>query len=235
MSKRHSLGQHFLTSSQIAHSIVDFAGIKKSDVVLEVGTGKGILTPYLCTQARTVISIEKDSNLYREAKKKFRGIKNLALEHGDAFEREDIDFDIFVSNLPYSESRNAIEWLVQRKFSRAVIMVQKEFAQKLFSKGGGYRKAVTVMASYCMDMEKLMDVAKNNFQPPPKVDSVVMVLKQRKTLSKDVLSAVNTLFSFRRKTIRNIARKFGILTESDKRLEELSDSEIIEFAKKIIK
>ena len=41
----------------------------------------------------------------------------------------DLNFTVFVSNLPYSESRNAIEWLVQRKFSHAIIMVQKEFAQ----------------------------------------------------------------------------------------------------------
>ena len=233
MNKRHSLGQHFLISSQVAHSIVDLVGIKRGDVILEVGTGKGILTPHLCARAKKVISIEKDPGLYREAKKAFGGVKNLALEQGDAFERDGVEFDVFVSNLPYSESRNAIEWLAQRRFSHAVVMVQKEFAQKLFSKGGGCRRAVTVIASYCMDMEELMDVTKTSFQPPPKVDSVVLSLKQKRTLSKDLIAAVNTLFSFRRKTIRNIARKFGLVVDSDKRIDDLSDSEIIDLARKI--
>lgn len=73
-NKRHLLGQHFLTSDSVAKSIVDLAAIKKSDIVLEVGTGKGILIPYLCNKAKRVISIEKDSKLYMDVKKKFSNI-----------------------------------------------------------------------------------------------------------------------------------------------------------------
>ncbi len=233
MSKRHALGQHFLTSNLVAESIVAYANIKRNDVVLEMGTGKGILTPYLCSRAKKVISIEKDHELYDKAKTKFSGIKNLVLEQGDAFEM-DVDFTVFVSNLPYSESRNAVEWLVQREFSHGVVMVQKEFAQKLLSKEGKGRRAVSVLASYCLEMEKLMDVKKTNFQPMPKVDSVVIYLKQKRKVSKDLLSAVNKLFSYKRKTIRNIARQFGLDVDSDKRLEDISDGEIIDIAKKII-
>jgi len=60
MIKRRSLGQHFLISESIAKSIVSFAKITKDDVILEAGTGKGILTPLLCHNAKQVISIEKD-------------------------------------------------------------------------------------------------------------------------------------------------------------------------------
>ncbi|MDE1815801.1 MAG: ribose ABC transporter permease [Thaumarchaeota archaeon] len=233
MSKRHALGQHFLTSDLVAKSIVSLANIKKTDTVLEVGTGKGILVPYLCRKAKSVISVEKDSVLYDEAKSKFSYLKNLVLERGDAFEM-DVDFDILVSNLPYSESRNAIEWLVQREFSHAIVMVQKEFAQKLLAKKGKGRRAISVLASYCFDMEQLLDVKKSNFQPMPQVDSVVIGIKCRKKIPKEVLLAVNKLFSFKRKTIRNIAKQFGLEIDSDKRLEDLSDGEIIGIAKKII-
>ncbi|MFZ1077365.1 MAG: rRNA adenine dimethyltransferase family protein [Nitrosotalea sp.] len=232
-NKRHSLGQHFLTSDLIAKSIVDLAAIKKSDVVLEVGTGRGILIPYLCDKAKSVISVEKDSRLYIDAKRKFSNVPNLTLEHGDAFEM-DMDFTVFVSNLPYSESRNAMEWLVQRKFSHAVIMVQKEFAQKLLAGKGKGRRAISVLASYCMEMTKLMDVKKTNFQPQPKVDSVVLYLEPKQSVSEDIIMAVNNLFSFRRKTVRNVARQFNLTIDSDKRLEDLSDGEIIDIAKKII-
>ncbi|MGI0046341.1 MAG: ribosomal RNA small subunit methyltransferase A [Nitrosotalea sp.] len=233
MSKRHTLGQHFLTSNSIAKSIVTLAGIKRDDIVLEVGTGKGILVPYLCKKAKRVISIEKDSKLYTDAKSRFSYISNLTLEHGDAFEM-DVDFTVFVSNLPYSESRNAIEWLSQRKFSHAVITVQKEFAQKLLAREGKGRRAISVLASYCFEVKHLMDIKKANFEPTPKVDSVVISLKQKQRISEDILGAVNKLFSFRRKTIRNIARNFGLDVNSDKRLEDLSDGEIIDIAKKII-
>src|SRR3972149_9503205 len=129
MIKRKRLGQHFLTSQSVAKKIVDAAGITKKDIVLEIGTGKGILVPLLCEKSGKVVSIESDLELYNKAKEKFSDITNLTLVHGDGFESDE-KFTIFVSNLPYSKSREAMEWLVQKKFRRAVVMVQKEFAEK---------------------------------------------------------------------------------------------------------
>ena len=233
MNKRRSLGQHFLISNSIGKSIVDFARLTKDDVVLEVGTGRGILIPYLCEKAKKVISVEKDSNLYLEAKEKFSKIPNLVLERCDAFNMN-FDFTVFVSNLPYSESRNAIEWLVQRKFSHAIMMVQKEFAQKLLTKEGPARRAVGVLANYCMKIDKLLEISKSNFSPSPKIDSVVIRLDQKRQVTKEMIRTVNNLFSFKRKTIRHITSQFGVMIDSDKRLEDLQDGEIIEIAKKII-
>ena len=235
MIKRRSLGQHFLTSNSIAKSIVNFAKITKDDIILEVGTGKGILTSLLCENAKQVISIEKDPVLYSQAKEIFSQIPNLVLEKGDAF-KKNTEFTVFVSNLPYSESRTAIEWLVQKKFKRAIIMVQKEFAQKLLTKKGGKeRRSISVLASYCFDIENLMEVKNTNFRPPPKVDSVVISLIPKQVLSDQIVRTVNKLFSFKRKTIRHIGKKMGLEIDSDKRLEEMHESEIIEIAKRITK
>jgi 16S rRNA (adenine1518-N6/adenine1519-N6)-dimethyltransferase len=233
MNKRQSLGQHFLISNSIAKSIINYANLTRDDIVLEVGIGKGILTPYLCERAKKVISVEKDLKLYAEAKEKFSKIPNLTLEHGDAF-KMNFKFTVFVSNLPYSESRNAIEWLVQRKFSHAIIMVQKEFAQKLLAKEGSARRAVTVLANHSMKVDKLFDVGKTNFWPAPKVDSVVICLVQKRQITKDMIRKVNNLFSYKRKTIRHIAKQFGVTIDSDNRLQDISDGEIIEIAKEII-
>jgi len=134
MRKRQRLGQHFLISQTVAKKIVEAARITKKDVVLEIGTGRGILVPLLCEKAKQVISIEADAILYQDAKKRFSNIANLAIRYGDGF-KTDEKFSIFVSNLPYSKSRKAMEWLIQKKFSRAVVMVQKEFYEKLVSKG----------------------------------------------------------------------------------------------------
>lgn len=232
MIKRRSLGQHFLITQSIAKSIVDSASITKDDIVLEIGTGKGILTPLLCQNAKQVISIEKDQILYSQANDAFSHVSNLILEEGDAF-KKNIEFTILVSNLPYSESRTAIEWLVQKKFKRAIIMVQKEFAQKLAKTDGKERRAVSVLANYCFEIESIMDVKNTNFRPPPKVDSIVISIVPKNMLSSQTVHAVNKLFSFKRKTIRNIGKKMGIEIDSDKRLEEMPDGEIIEIAKRI--
>lgn len=228
--RRQRLGQHFLVTQSVAKKIVDSACITKKDTVLEIGTGKGILLPLLCEQAGKVISIESDSFLYDIAKEKFSDITNLTLVHGDGFESDD-KFTIFVSNLPYSKSRDAMEWLVQKNYSHAVVMVQKEFAEKIAEKN----KAVSVLVNYAADIEHIINVNKNNFSPPPKVDSVVLKLTRKNTIPKELIQVVNKLFSYKRKKLQNIAKQFGKVIESDKRLEELSGDEIISLAKQILK
>src|SRR3989304_6671984 len=231
MIKRKRLGQHFLVTQSVAKKIVEAAGITKKDTVLEIGTGKGILVPLLCEQAGKVISIESDLELYNAAKEKFSDISNLTLLHGDGFESDE-KFTIFVSNLPYSKSRDAVEWLVQKKFRRAVVMVQKEFAGKIAEKNS---KAVSILVNNAADIEHIINVNKNNFSPPPKVDSVVLRLTQKNTIPKELIQTVNKLFSYKRKKIQNIAKQFGKVIESDKRLEDLSGNEIISIAKQILK
>lgn len=232
MKKRQRLGQHFLQSQTIAKSIVESAGITKDDTVLEIGTGRGILTPLLCANAKSVISIEADGELYSDAQEQFSRFSNLELIHGDGF-RTDADFSIFVSNLPYSQSRKAVEWLAQKKFSRAVIMVQKEFSDKLFSESSHDMRSVSVIANHAFEMEMVIPVGKANFSPPPKVDSVVLRLVHKNVLSKELIKTVNHLFSYRRKTLGNILKQFGQTVQSTKRLEELSGDEIIKIAKQI--
>ena len=233
MRKRKRLGQHFLISQTVAKKIVEAARITKKDVVLEIGTGRGILVPLLCEKAKQVISIEADYTLYKNAKKSFSDIDNLELVHGDGF-KTDEKFSIFVSNLPYSKSRDAIEWLIQKKFSRAIVMVQKEFYEKLVAKGKN-RKAISILVNHSAYIEKIINVNKTNFTPPPKVDSVVLKLTRKKTLSKELIKTVNKLFSYKRKNLQNILKQFGKKIESDKRLEDLTSEEIINIAKKILK
>ena len=232
MNRRKNLGQHFLQSETIAKSIVSNASITRNDVVLEIGTGYGILIPYLCKNAKQVFSIENDQNLHLFAKSNFDDYPNLVLEYGDGFNSSH-SFSVFVSNLPYSKSRFALEWLLQKKFSRAVIMVQKEFSEKLIS--SREHKAISVLANYGFRIKFLMNVKKSNFSPIPKVDSVVILLEQKKIVPKILISTVNRIFSYRRKTMQNILKQFGLNSTSKKRLDELSGGEIIKIAQKIIR
>ena len=234
MIKRKRLGQHFLTSNAIAKSIVSEAKISKNDVVFELGTGLGILTPLLCENAKKVISIDTDKELYKKAKSRFSNITNLSIEFGDGFKKQDT-FSIFVSNLPYSKSKDAIEWLATLPFSHGVIMVQKEFAEKLLTKSAKCRRSVSIIANYAFEIEKFLDVGQKNFSPPPNVESVVLKITKKQSVEKDLIHVVNKMFSYRRKTIQNIFKQFGKETVIVKRLDDLSGDEIIDLAKQILK
>jgi len=233
MIKRKQLGQHFLNSNLIAKSIVSEAKITKRDIVFELGTGLGILTPLLCEKANKVISVDVDEKLVRNAKSAFSDIDNLILKSGDGFKEKD-SFSIFVSNLPYSKSRDAIEWLAQISFSHGVIMVQKEFADKLFANSSKKRKAISIIANHAFEIKKISKVGKNNFSPPPKVDSVILKIIQKNTMKKDLIQTINKIFSYRRKTVKNILKQFNKETVIDKRVDDLSGDEIIHLANQIL-
>jgi 16S rRNA (adenine1518-N6/adenine1519-N6)-dimethyltransferase len=180
-----------------------------------------------------VISIDVDEKLVRGAKSKFSGMHNLVLKSGDGLKNYDV-FTIFVSNLPYSRSKDAIEWLAQTSFSHGVIMVQKEFADKLLAQSSKQRKAISIIATSAFEITMLSKVGKNNFSPPPKIDSVILKIVKNNNLSKDLIQTINKIFSYRRKTIKNILKQFHKETTLDKRVDDLSVEEIISLANKIL-
>lgn len=232
MIKRKSLGQHFLNSNSIAEKIVSEANITSNDIVFELGTGKGILTALLAAKSKKVVSIDKDETLVKKAKENFSSLQNLELRCGNGFEFKE-NFSIFVSNLPYSKSKEAIEWLARTPFSHGVIMVQKEFAEKLFPKSLKNRRSVTIIANYALEIQKILTVGKKNFSPNPHVDSVVLKIIKKRTIDEKLTKIINNIFSYRRKKISNILRQFGIESTSESRLDDLSTEEIIEIAKQI--
>ena len=232
MIKRKLLGQHFLNSKSIAEFIVKEARISKTDVVFEIGTGLGILTSLLCKNAQKVISVDADKNLIKKAKTKFAILDNLILKSGDGFKKKE-EFSIFVSNLPYSRSKDAIEWLAQNSFSHGVIMVQKEFAEKLFATSKN-RRSISIIATHAFDIEKISDINKNNFSPSPKVDSVILKISKKSVMDKKLISTINDIFSYRRKTVKNILKQFHKQSTIEKRVDDLSGDEIVNLAKQIL-
>ena len=226
------LGQHFLVSNKILKIIIDASNITPHDIIFEIGTGTGILLPLLCKNAKKVISVELDKKLYDLAKNKFAHIKNLTLKNYNGFELH-YDFTIFVSNLPYSQSRLAIEWLVQQEFSHAIIMVQKEFANKLTAIGKN-RKAISVLTNYAFEIQHIANVHRSNFLPVPNVDSVLLKLIKKSTIKKNTIHTIHKLFSYRRKIISNILSQFNQSYDlNKKRLDDLDYNELIDLAQKI--
>lgn len=234
MNRRRLLGQHMLVDSDVLSKILDYAEIEKKDVVFEVGTGNGILTAELCKRANKVVSCEVDNKLFEKARKTLSEYTNLVLVKGDGF-KTDYSFDVFVSNLPYSKSREAIEWLAERDFDRAIVMVQREFAAKLLTKDASDYRAVSALAQYCFNIEQVMRIAKDSFHPRPKVDSVLLKITKKQKVSKNIVQSLKLLFSFKGKKVSGALRKFKIDIKNDKRVERLSPEEAVRLAEIIAK
>lgn len=229
-TKTQSLGQHFLVDRMVLAKILAASAVSKDETVCEAGTGNGILTEELSKRAKRVISYEVDRTLYARARAEL-AFPNLELVNADLF-KTDAEFDVFVSNLPYSRSRDAFEWLAVRNFDRAIVMVQKEFAQKLLVlPGGDNYRAISVVASYCFSIEPLFDVGKDCFEPPPKVESTVIRLIPKNAVTKETITNVNRLFSQRNKKASTVAAKFGVARDfGTRRVDQLQPGEIIALA-----
>ena len=172
------LGQHFLHDPNIARKIVEYAGVTKKDTVLEIGPGKGMLTEQLVKKAKKVVAIEKDNVLAHTISENFPEIE---LIKGDALKVEWPRFDKIVSNLPYQISSPVTFKLFQHKWKKAVLMYQKEFAERFVAEPGERQYSrLTVAAGYYCRPELVQFVSKNKFRPRPRVDSMVVRLSPRK-------------------------------------------------------
>ncbi len=226
--KRRTLGQHMLVDRKVLAKIVDAAGIGKDETVCEAGTGYGILTAELCRRAAGVISFEVDKKLFSHAQEQLK-FQNLELVNADLFKTANLHFDVFVSNLPYSRSRDAFEWLAMQKFNRAVVMVQEEFADKLAAAPGdkNYR-AISALASYCFKIEKLFKVHSKSFEPQPRVESAVLRVIPTSRITKETIKNLNLLFSKRNKKASTVAARAGIKADfGDKRIDQLAASDLM--------
>lgn len=246
--KRRRLGQHSLIDEEMINRMVMVAEVSRKDVVFEFGSGTGNLTEILCKRAGMVISYEIDGNLYNRAKLRLGELKNLKLIHGDGLKSRH-KFNKLVSNIPYSKSRKFIMWLSRKSFERAVITVQKEFAEKLLSQQGSKDyKAITVIARASFDMEPLEVVGRDSFKPRPTVDSLMLLLKPIQNKIEDAtISSLKLLFSFRGrkvgtaiKTVCKIEGKsYNDMLKKfhpeifQKRIEQLSVEESVRVAKEL--
>lgn len=234
MKKRKLLGQHMLVDPAVLDAILDYADLDRSDIVFEIGTGEGLLTKEMCERAGKVISFEVDDRLVGNARRTLHMCSNLTLVNGDGF-KGNCDFNVFVSNLPYSKSRVAIEWLAERDFERAIIMVQKEFAAKILAKDGSNYRAVSALAQYCFDIEQVANVNRDSFSPRPRVDSTLLKMSKKRKISKDVIKSLKLLFAFKGKKLNGVMRKFKIDVNIDgeERIENLSPEEAVRVAETI--
>ena len=175
------LGQSFLKSKTVANNMVIAANISRKDKVLEIGGGLGILTEAIAREAGQVYVIEITPGLSRALHDLFREHDNVSIIEGDALSLNLPEVTKVVSNLPYSiSSEVTFRLLRELRFEQAVLMYQKEFAQRMYAEPGTQNYSrLTINIKYQAEVEHLMEVSANLFYPIPAVDSVVVRLKHR--------------------------------------------------------
>lgn len=174
------IGQHILKNPGVAQAIVDKADLKQSDVVLEVGPGTGNLTVKILERAKKVVAVEMDARMAAEVTKRVQGTpaaKRLEVLLGDVIKTELPYFDVCISNTPYQiSSPLTFKLLAASPAPRAcVLMFQREFALRLFARPGDkLYSRLSVNAQMWAKIDHVMKVGRNNFNPPPAVESSVV-------------------------------------------------------------
>lgn len=182
---KKEFGQHILKNPLVTQAIVDKASLRPTDVVLEVGPGTGNLTNKMLAKAKTVLACEIDSRLIGELEKRFQNNPHrnrLKVLPGDVLKIDLPFFDICVANLPYQISSPFVFKLLEHRpfFRCAILMFQREFAHRLVAKPGDKLYCrLSVNCQFLARVDLIMKVGKNNFRPPPKVESNVVRIEPR--------------------------------------------------------
>ncbi len=199
-----------LVNRKVIGRIVGYAELEEDDVVLEVGCGTGNLTSALLKKSR-VVGIEKDVEMIKRLKKRFAAEINggkFTLIHGDALELEFPPFNKFVSNIPYKISSPLTFKLFKSDFELAIVMYQREFAERLCSENS---RLGVIAKAYC-STEILEIVRPSSFSPPPEVDSAIVRIIPEPVVNVRNLELfekfVTFAFSMKRKRMGKIVKEF---------------------------
>ena len=177
---KKELGQHWLTDRFILAEIADAAGIEQKDTILEIGPGLGTLTSELLKRAWKVIAVEFDKDLAAKLPGQYPG-KNLSVLNEDilSYDLDKLPKDyVVVANVPYYITSKIVQKLMtaHNKPRVAVLLVQKEVAERIAAEPGDM-SILAISAQVYATTSLGIEVPRQYFTPPPKVDSQVVILK----------------------------------------------------------
>lgn len=224
---RKRFGQNFLVSQNIIDGISRAISPQANESIVEIGPGLGVLTEQLITTGASVLAIELDRDLVTRLDEKFSDQPNFELINEDAL---NIDFSTLnfggkdapgieklrvVGNLPYNISTPILFRLLDAadRIQDMHFMLQKEVVNRLAaSPGTSAWGRLSIMTQYQCEVESLIDVPPDSFDPPPRVNSAFVKLVPREPITRanslDILEkVVRIAFSKRRKTLRNALKE----------------------------
>lgn len=242
-------GQHFLTDEKVARAIAETLPQDTGMRVLEVGPGMGVLTKYLQElHGNRLMAVEVDAESVDYLRRNLPDV-NVVF---DDFLKLDIDHYfgserfMVIGNYPYNISSQIFFRVLEMRDRIPVCsgMIQKEVAERIAANPGNKNYGITsVLLQAFYNIEYVMTVHENVFNPPPKVKSAVIRMTRNDVHSLGCdeslfVTIVKTAFNQRRKTMRNSLRPF--LTEAlmnadifNRRPETLTVSEFVELTNMI--
>jgi 16S rRNA (adenine1518-N6/adenine1519-N6)-dimethyltransferase len=209
------LGQHFMVEPSLFPKLSDYASLGKADVVLDAGAGFGFLTRFLANKCKAVVAVEKDPHIAAVLREQLRGLANVTVIEGDVLKVTIPSFSKVVSIPPYQISSRLLLWLFDRSFDCAVLVFQKEFADRLVAAVGSKDYGwLTVATCHSSEVKLLDPIPKSVFYPQPEVDSVIVRLTPWKVAPFEVKDEaifrrmVRWLFTQRNKKLSNALAPF---------------------------
>jgi 16S rRNA (adenine1518-N6/adenine1519-N6)-dimethyltransferase len=226
-------GQHFLHDRTVIDKIITAAQLDAETRVVEIGPGLGVLTDEMLPRSANVQVMEIDRDLIERLEA--RQDPRLTVHGGDVLKlpwREFLNQPPYtlVANLPYNISSQIVFRLIEHRdlFQRVVLMFQREVGERLVASPGGKDYGIlSVLCRLWFDVRTVTLVKPGAFNPPPKVDSIVLCFdplsEPRVELVDEVLfkKVVKGAFTQRRKTLRNSLQASGFAaTEIDFALQQ---------------
>jgi len=209
------LGQNFMVEPSIFQCMAKYASLSQDDVVLDIGAGLGFLTCFLADKCRYVLAVESDPRLVSVLREELKDLPNVELIEGNVLKVQISQFNKVVSVPPYSISSSLLTWLFNKNFECAVLIFQKEFANRLVASVGNEDYGwLTVVAYYYVKVELFEEIPKWMFYPQPEASSIIIRLGPKKppafTLKDKALfkQLVRTLFTQRNRKVRNAVLPF---------------------------
>jgi 16S rRNA (adenine1518-N6/adenine1519-N6)-dimethyltransferase len=211
---KHRLGQNFLIDPAMRDAIADASGATREDDVLEVGAGVGTLTIALAQRARRVVAVELDRDLLPALREVTRLSANVEIVQGDIL-RLDVSGDIVAGNIPYNLTGALIRRLLDRppRPRCLSLVVQNEVAERWTAATGA--SLATVAVKVFAEARIVFTIPASSFEPPPRVDSALVVLDVRPKPAVEVddfdafFRFVEEVFQFRRKQLGGILSRRG--------------------------
>lgn len=181
MKNKKSLGQHWLKNRVILDEIASLTADESVDTCIEIGPGLGTLTSSLLKKFSNVLAIEYDADLARKLPGSFPG-KNLEVINADVLE---VDFDNLMNGRPYCIAGNIPYYItspivkkvlaMQNKPQKIVLLMQKEVAERIAAEPGDC-SLLALLVQNLAETTLGPVVKAEEFTPPPKVDSQVLIL-----------------------------------------------------------
>jgi len=209
LSPSRQRGQNFLVDYSILNYQIKQAKISKNETILEIGGGIGNLSKCLVEESKKLFIVESDRRLVLFLENFLSNYSNVEIIQGDAVKIEFPKFDKCVSNLPYQISSPITFKLLDYDFKQAVLMYQKEFADRFFaSPGSKDYSRISVMMNLKANCSHLKTVKPSSFYPAPKVLSSVVSITKKEDYENinhyDFGRFIILLFTQKKKTVRSV-------------------------------